>query len=125
VPTLGFLASLLLLIGLLFGHRIAHSGPAAPLFMTGLITFLIVFGMGVAPLFDEPGATFAQRLFNIGIACVYAFAALALLDAGTRRASAIGPDAAPARNRFFRLGLWRLLLMPWRSRVSRPSWTRE
>jgi hypothetical protein len=54
--------------------------------VTGLITFLIVFGMGVAPLFDEPGATFAQRLFNIGIACVYAFAALTLLDPGTRRA---------------------------------------
>jgi hypothetical protein len=93
VPTLGFLASLLLLIGLLFGHLIAHSGPAAPLFVTGLITFLIVFGMGVAPLFDEPGATFAQRLFNIGIACVYAFAALALLDAGTRREA---PAGAPS-----------------------------
>jgi hypothetical protein len=80
-----YLASLLLLIGLLFGHRIAGGAAAAPLFVTGLITFLIVFGMGVAPLFDQPGATFAQRLFNIGIACVYAFAALAFLDAGTRR----------------------------------------
>jgi hypothetical protein len=85
VPTLGFLASLLLLIGLLFSQRIARGGAAAPLFVTGLITFLILFGMGVAPLFDEPGATFAQRLFNIGVACVYAFAALALLDIGTQR----------------------------------------
>jgi len=85
VPTFGFLASLLLLIGLLFSQRIARGGAAAALFVTGLITFLILFGTGVAPLFDEPGATFAQRLFNIGVACVYAFVALALLDIGTQR----------------------------------------
>jgi hypothetical protein len=88
VPTLGFLASLLLLIGLLFGRQIARGGAAAPLFVTGLITFLILFGMAVAPLFDEPGATFAQRLFNIGIACIYAFAALTLLDVGSAANSA-------------------------------------
>ena len=49
-----------------------------------MVTFLILFGMGVAPLFDEPGATFAQRLLNIGIACVYAFAALAVLETGSK-----------------------------------------
>jgi hypothetical protein len=94
VPTLGFLASLLLLIGLLFGRRIAGGGAAAPLFVTGLITFLILFGMGVAPLFDEPGATFAQRLFNVGVACVYAFVALALLDIGTQREVQTGAQSA-------------------------------
>ena len=84
VPTLGFFVSLLLLMGLLFGQRIARGGAATPLFVTGLVTFLILFGMGVAPLFDEPGATFAQRLLNIGIACVYAFAALAVLETGSK-----------------------------------------
>jgi hypothetical protein len=71
-------------IGSLFGRQIARGGAGAPLFVTALVTFLIVFGMGVAPLFDEPGATLTQRLFNIG-ACTYAFAALALLDPAMRR----------------------------------------
>jgi hypothetical protein len=95
-PTIGFLASLLL-IGLPFGQQIARTGAGAPLFVTGLITFLIVFGTGVAPLFDEPGATLTQRLFNIGLACTYAFLALALLDTAMRptalpsTASAVAP----------------------------------
>ena len=71
------------------GQRIALGAAAAPLFVTGLVTFLILFGMGIAPLFDEPGATFAQRLFNIGIACVYAFAALTLLDTGSKATRAV------------------------------------
>jgi Protein of unknown function (DUF2955) len=92
-PTIGFLASLLLLIGLLFGQQIARGGACAPLFVTGLVTFLIVFGTGVAPLFDEPGATLTQRLFNIGLACTYAFLALALLDIAMRRER---PTALPS-----------------------------
>jgi Protein of unknown function (DUF2955) len=106
-PTIGFLASLLLLIGLLFGQQIARSGASAPLFVTGLVTFLIVFGTGVAPLFDEPGATLTQRLFNIGAACTYAFLALALLDTAMRRerptalsstVSAVAPVREPRDN---------------------------
>jgi Protein of unknown function (DUF2955) len=107
VPTIGFLASLLLLIGLLFGQQIARGGAGAPLSVTGLITFLIVFGTGVAPLFDEPGATLTQRLFAIGFACTYAFLALALLDTAVRRerppalpstASAVAPIREPHEN---------------------------
>jgi hypothetical protein len=69
-----------------------------------LITFLIVFGTGVAPLFDEPGATLTQRLFAIGFACTYAFLALALLDTAIRQeqptalpstASAVAPIREP------------------------------
>jgi hypothetical protein len=32
-----------------------------------------MFGTGVAPLFGEPSAHLTQRLFNIGLACTYAF----------------------------------------------------
>ena len=92
-PTIGLLASLLLLIGLLFGQQIARGGAGAPLFVTGLVTFLIVFGTGVAPLFDEPGATLTQRLFAIGFACSYAFLALVLLDTAMRREK---PTALPS-----------------------------
>jgi hypothetical protein len=104
VPTIGFLVSLLFLIGLLFGQQIARGGAGAPLFVTGLGTFLIVFGTGVAPLFDEPGATLTQRLFAIGLACTYAFLALALLETAVRRerptalpstASAVAPIREP------------------------------
>jgi hypothetical protein len=94
VPTLGFLASLLLLIGLLFGRLIARGAAAAPLFVTAFVTFLIVFGLGVAPLFDEPSASVALRLFNISIAGAYAFGGLALLDIGTRREMPIRTPSA-------------------------------
>jgi hypothetical protein len=38
-PTFGFLASLLLLIGLLFGQQIARGGAGAPLFVTASSPF--------------------------------------------------------------------------------------
>jgi hypothetical protein len=79
VPTLGFLTALLLLVSLVYARLITGATALAPLFVTALITFIIVFGMGVAPFLDEPGATLAIRLRNLAIACVYAFGALNLL----------------------------------------------
>lgn len=80
VPTPGFLTALLLLVSLLYARLIAGAAAAlAPLFVTALITFVIAFGMGVAPFLDEPGATLALRLRNLAIACVYAFGALSLI----------------------------------------------
>jgi hypothetical protein len=100
VPTPGFLAALLLLVSLLFARLIAVSGAArAPLFVTALITFLIVFGMGIAPFLNEPGATLAIRVRNLAIACVYAFAALSLVElaVGRRQAEREAPDRAGAQ----------------------------
>ena len=79
VPTLGFLTALLLLVSLVYARLITGGVALIPLFVTALITFVIVFGMGVAPFLDEPGATLAIRLRNLAIACVYAFGALSLL----------------------------------------------
>jgi uncharacterized membrane protein YccC len=79
VPTLGFLTALLLLVSLVYARLITGGAALTPLFVTALITFVIVFGMGVAPFLDEPGATLAVRLRNLAIACVYAFGALSLL----------------------------------------------
>lgn len=85
VPTLGFLAALMLLVGLLYARPIVGTASLAPLFTTALVTFVIVFGMGVAPFLDEPGATLALRVRNLAIACVYAFAALSLIGQASRR----------------------------------------
>ncbi len=86
VPTLSFLTALLLLVSLVYARLITGATALAPLFVTALITFVIVFGMGVAPFLDEPGATLAIRLRNLAIACVYAFGALSLIgQAGRQR----------------------------------------
>ena len=79
VPTLGFLAALLLLVSLLYARAITADAARAPVLTTALVTFVIVFGMGVAPFLDEPGATLALRVRNLAIACLYTFAALSLL----------------------------------------------
>jgi hypothetical protein len=84
-PTLAFLAALLFLISLVFAHLIANAASLTPLFVTALITFIIVFGMGVAPFLDEPGATLAIRLRNLVLACLYTFVALSLLGRGERQ----------------------------------------
>jgi hypothetical protein len=95
VPTLTFLAAVLLLVSLLFARPIVSGGPApAPLLVTALITFVIVFGMGIAPFIDEPGATLAIRVRNLAIACAYAFATLSLVElaAGRRREGPSSPN---------------------------------
>jgi Protein of unknown function (DUF2955) len=81
VPTLGFLTALLLLVSLVYARLITGATVLAPLFVTALI----VFGMGVAPFLDEPGATLAIRLRNLAIACVYAFGALSLIGRAGRQ----------------------------------------
>jgi hypothetical protein len=79
VPTLGFLTALLLLVSLVHARLIVGATSLAPLYVTALVTFIIVFGMGVAPFLDQPEATLAIRLRNLAIACVYAFAALSVI----------------------------------------------
>jgi hypothetical protein len=84
VPTLGFLTALLLLVSLSYASLIVSATSLAPLFVTALVSFVIVLGMGVAPLLDQPEATLAIRLRNLAIACVYAFAALSLIGRAGR-----------------------------------------
>ena len=95
VPTPGFLTALLLLVSLLYARAITSDAMRAPILTTALVTFVVVFGMGVAPFLDEPGATLALRVRNLAIACVYAFAALSLVG-HTGRPSVAG-EAGGAR----------------------------
>jgi hypothetical protein len=85
VPTPSFLAALLLLVSLIYARLIVIEPSRARLFVTALITFIIVFGMGIAPFLDEPGATLAIRVRNLAIACVYAFVALSLVELSVDR----------------------------------------
>ena len=94
MPTLGFFAALLLLVSLLYARLIVGATSLAPIYVTALVTFVIVFGMGVAPFLDQPEATLAIRLRNLAIACVYAFAALIVVGQGGRPvAAAEKPDS--------------------------------
>ena len=79
-PTLGVLAALLLLVGLAYAFAVVGAGSKAPVLVTALVTFVIVFGIGVAPLLDEPGASLATRLSYLGLACAYALVALTLTE---------------------------------------------
>jgi hypothetical protein len=88
VPTLGFLTALLLLVSLVYARLIVGATSLAPLYVTALVTFAIVLGMGVAPFLDQPEATLAIRLRNLAIACVYAFAALSLVGRAGRPSAA-------------------------------------
>jgi hypothetical protein len=94
VPTLGFLAALLLLISLVYAHLIVGPTSLTPLYVTALVTFIIVFGMGVAPFLDQPEATLAIRLRNLAIACIYVFAALSLIGYPGRPSVAAGTQDA-------------------------------
>lgn len=86
-PTLGVLACLLLLVGLIYGFAIAGATSRAPILIVALVTFIIVFGTGVAPFLDEPGASLASRLVNLGLACAYALLALTATDRRARGAA--------------------------------------
>ena len=85
VPTPGFLAALLLFISLVHARLIVDAGALAPVFTTALVTFVLVFGMGVAPFLDEPEASLTLRLRNLAVACAYAFAALSLIGRDAQR----------------------------------------
>ena len=50
LPSPAFLLLVVLLVGLLFGDRIARGGESAPIYTVSLATFLIVLGLGLSPL---------------------------------------------------------------------------
>jgi hypothetical protein len=83
---------LLLLIGLGYAFAIVGAGTEAPLPLTALVTFVIVFGIGVAPFLDEPGASLATRLFYLSLACAYALVALTLTDPWLSRGAVSARD---------------------------------
>lgn len=81
VPSPAFLLLVVLLFGLLFGAKIAEGGDLAPLYVVGLVTFLIVLGFGLAPLPGESGSFFIARVINVLIAAIYTIGVASVLRA--------------------------------------------
>jgi len=79
LPSPAFLLLVVLLVGLLFGDRIARGGEAAPIYTVSLMTFLIVLGLGLSPLPQDSGDIFISRVFDVMVAAVYAIAMASLL----------------------------------------------
>lgn len=81
LPSPAFLLLVVLLFGLLFGAKIAEGGDLAPLYIVGLVTFLIVLGFGLAPLPGDSGSFFITRVINVLIAAIYTIGVASVLRA--------------------------------------------
>jgi Fusaric acid resistance protein-like len=84
LPSPAFLLLVVLPVGLLFGDRIARGG--APIYTVGLVTFLIVLGLGLSPLPQDSGSIFIGRVFDVMVAAVYAIGMASLLRSAFRAA---------------------------------------
>jgi hypothetical protein len=84
LPSPGFLLLVALLVGLLFGDRIARGGASAPIFSVGLTTFLIVLGLGLSPLPQDSSSIFISRVFDVMVAAIYAIGMASLLRSAFR-----------------------------------------
>ena len=80
-PSPAFLLLVVLLFGLIFGAKIAEGGNSVPIYIVGLVTFLIVLGLGLAPLPSDSGTVFISRVFNVVIAAIYTIGVASVLRA--------------------------------------------
>jgi hypothetical protein len=69
----------ILAAGLWFGSRIAWGGERAPIFAIAFGTFLLILGLGIAPLFGGSEELFSVRILKIALASLYAIGALSLV----------------------------------------------
>ena len=79
LPSPAFLLLVVLLVGLLFGDRIARGGELAPIYTVGLMTFLILLGLGLSPLPQDSGSLFIARVFDVMVAASYAIGMASVL----------------------------------------------
>lgn len=71
LPSAAFLLLVGLLFGLIFGGEIAKGGQQASVNAVALVTFLIVLGIGLAPLPGDSGSVFVERVLNVILAAAY------------------------------------------------------
>jgi hypothetical protein len=79
LPSPAFLLLVVLLVGLLFGDRITRGGETTAIYTVGLMTFLILLGLGLSPLPQDSGSLFIARVFDVMLAAVYAIGMASLL----------------------------------------------
>ena len=60
-PSPAFLLLVTLFFGLVFGAKIAEGGESHPVHVVGLVTFLIVLGLGLAPLPPDSGTILSRE----------------------------------------------------------------
>ena len=84
LPSPAFLLLVVLLVGLLFGDRIARGGASAPIYTVGLMTFLIVLGLGISPLPQDSSTFFISRVFDVMVASIYAIGMASVLRSAFR-----------------------------------------
>jgi hypothetical protein len=81
LPSPAFLLLVVLLVGLIFGARIARGDGQAPIYTVSLMTFLIVLGLGLSPLPQDSGDIFVSGVFDVMVAGAYASMASLLRSA--------------------------------------------
>jgi hypothetical protein len=91
LPWLGLLFLVTLLAGLVLAGPLHGGGKLAPVFGIALSTFLILFGLGLAPIGEGSAAAFMSRLVDVALASLYALGAIVLLGGVSRSL-----DKAPA-----------------------------
>ena len=95
-PNFLFLVALTLPIMIVFARAVVSEAPWAPLASFAMSVVLLIFGPSIGPFGTDTGAeNLAYRLFELGIAAIYAVAATFVLEA-FRPAGAAGD--APKRS---------------------------
>jgi hypothetical protein len=84
LPSPAFLLLVVLLVGLILGDRIARGGESAPIYTVGLMTFLILLGLGISPLPHDSGTFFIARVFDVMLGAVFAIGMASLLRSAFR-----------------------------------------
>jgi hypothetical protein len=91
LPWLGLLFLVTFLAGLILAGALHGGGKLAPVFGIALSTFLILFGLGLAPIGEGSAAAFVSRLVDVALASLYALGSIVLLGGMSR-----SPVKAPA-----------------------------
>jgi hypothetical protein len=80
-PHFLFVAALAMTVNLILARMITSDASWAPLAGFALSVVMILYGESIIPFSDEDSASFADRLGELGMAAIYAVAALYVLDA--------------------------------------------
>jgi hypothetical protein len=80
-PHFLFVAAMVMWVNLVLARMITSGASCAPLAGFALSVVMILYGESIIPFSDEGGANFADRLGELGMAAIYAVAALYVLDA--------------------------------------------
>lgn len=98
VPSLLLLFLVTLLAGLVFASRINAATALAPVFTIALTTFLILFGLGLAPVAPGSAIAFLARIADVAVASIYAIGAITLFTAAAASRRHPEPDSLPSRS---------------------------